>query len=107
MINELLLAAGVPESLWADPVLTQEYLCKKVIALSVYRGDIVALDEEHIAHIEERTYQYIKEMSTMDVFRLYNTSYLSSLSELERLAVKAALCKFVDDRNIQKPDYWM
>lgn len=108
MIDELLADAGVPETLRDKPDLVIEYLCRKVIALSEQVGnEPVVLDEDRMNAIETRTYDALMQMSSIDVFSTYNKSYLLSITEVERVAVKSALTRFAADRNVDKPEHWM
>lgn len=106
--EQLLLDAGVPETLWSDKDKTVEYLARKVIALSEQVGaDTVVIDESRLREIENRVFESISALNNIDVFKQYNKSYLLTLSEIDRVATKAALIRFANERNVQPSDYWM
>lgn len=108
MTDNLLLDAGVPEPLWKDKDAALDFLCRKVIALSGQSNiDTIVLDEERLADIEAATYKRIQPLNNMDVFKMYNSSFLLSLTEVERVGVKSALSRFADERNFLKPEHWM
>lgn len=105
--ENLLLAAGVPQTLWQNNGQVIEYLARKVIALSERAGgDTLVLDEEKLKELETQIFDMIIKLNNIDVFKMYSKSYIMSLSEAKRVATKAALIRFANERNIQPSDHW-
>ncbi len=106
--EQLLMDAGVPQPLWNDKDRTIDFLSKKVIALSERAGaDTVILDPDEIKRIESKVYTTISTLNNIDVFKMYSKSYMLTLSEQERVATKAALLRFTDERKIEPLEHWM
>jgi hypothetical protein len=106
--DKMLMAAGVPEPLWADSEKTIEFLARKVIALSEQvGGETLIIDEERLMEVEDRVYNGIMNLNNMDVFKQYNKSFLLTLSETDRVATKAALARFANERNVQPMEHWV
>lgn len=106
--DNLLLDAGVPAPLWSNAEKTIEFLARKVIALSEQVGsETVVLDEERLKEIEDRVYTGIIALNNMEVFKQYNKSFLLTLSETNRVATKAALLRFANERNVPPQEHWV
>lgn len=106
--EQLLLDAGVPETIWSDKDKTVEYLARKVIALSEQVGaDTLVIDEARLKEVENKVFTAIIELNNIDVFKQYNKSYLLTLSEADRVATKAALIRFANERNVLPSEHWM
>lgn len=106
--ENLLLAAGVPETLWQDNEQVIEFLARKVVALSEQvGGDTLVIDEAKLKELENQIFDSAIKLNNIDVFKMYNKSYLLSLPETKRVATKAALVRFANERNVQPSDHWM
>lgn len=103
-----LLAAGVPKTLWDNDKAVIDFLTKKVIALSEQVGaDTEVIDEESLKATEERVYESVMRLNSIDVYAQYNKAYIATLSEKDRVATKAALARFANERNVQLMEYWV
>lgn len=109
MSNEaLLLAAGVPNNLWGDSEATIEYLARRVVALSEEAGSAAyVFDEDTLADKESKTYEALTQMNAIDVYSTYNSAYVVSLPEPERIPVKTALRRWAVDHSKEIPDHWI